>query len=144
MDTREAMRRTVPASLLALLLTCLSVPVFTAVAAAEGEAATKTPSYFELKPSIVANMQRGAKYIRCDVQLLTTSTADQESLTHHAAALRHEMFLLLSDQEGEQLKAAKGKEKFRKQALKAMRKVMQSLSGREVVDDLFFTSFYVQ
>ncbi|MCB1761174.1 MAG: flagellar basal body-associated FliL family protein [Gammaproteobacteria bacterium] len=136
------MRRSIAISLLTLVTALTTVPLCSA--AEEEEEAAKTPHYFELKPSIVANMQKGAQYIRCDVQLLTMNAPDHEAVGRHAPALRHEMFLLLSDQEGTQLKETKGKEKFRKDALSAMKKVMQKLSGRDMPEDLYFTSFYVQ
>jgi flagellar FliL protein len=138
------MRRSIAASLLTLVVVLATMPVFSADKEKDEEAKPKTPHYFELKPSIVANMQQGAQYIRCDVQLLTMNTSDHEAVSLHAPALRHEMFLLLSDQEGSQLKETKGKEKFRKNALTAMKKVMNKLSGNDTLEDLFFTSFYVQ
>lgn len=137
------MRRSNFALLLALLSFVLT-PLFGAEDEDDDESIAKTPNYYELKPSIVANMQQGAQYIRCDIQLLTLNSDDHSMVAYHAPALRHEMFLLLSDQEGTALKDTKGKEKFRKNALKAMQNVMQSLAGREVLSDLFFTNFYVQ
>ncbi|MCP4288490.1 MAG: flagellar basal body protein FliL, partial [Gammaproteobacteria bacterium] len=59
-------------------------------------------------------------------------------------ALRHELFLLISEQEGSKLKEPKGKESFRKIALEALRKVMLDQTGNEAIDDLYFTSFFVQ
>ncbi len=62
----------------------------------------------------------------------------------HEPALRHDLLLLFSDQEGKLLKDPKGKEKLRKLALEAIRKVMKELTGKEAVDDLFFTSYFAQ
>ena len=100
--------------------------------------------YLKLAPSLVANVQGGARYVRCDVQLMTHSAEAAEKLKLHTPAIRHELLLLLSDQQGGELKQTKGKEKFRKQALAAVQKVMNDLTGKDQADDLFFTSFFVQ
>ena len=123
----------------------LALPAFSAGEDPEEESEQKKPlQYYELKPSIVANMQNGAKYLRADIQLMTRDEESLEQIEHHAAALRHELFMLISEQEGSQLKDPKGKESFRKSALKALQKVMQTLTGQEMVEDLFFSSFFVQ
>ncbi|MCB1904748.1 MAG: flagellar basal body-associated FliL family protein [Gammaproteobacteria bacterium] len=128
----------VGAALLLLALPALS-------AESEEETAEKKPHlYYELTPSIVANIQKGAKYLRADIQLMTREEDSLAQIEHHAPALRHELFMLISDQEGSQLKGPKGKESFRKSALKALQKVMQALTGKEMVEDLFFSSFFVQ
>lgn len=118
-------------------------PALPAIGAEEVEE-KKPLLYFELQPSIVSNLQKGANYIRTDIQLVTHEPASLKELEHHAPALRHELFLLLSDQSGSSLKQPKGKEKFRKNALKSLQKVMRILTGNELVDDIYFTSFFVQ
>lgn len=82
--------------------------------------------------------------MRADIQLMTREDGGVEAIEFHAAALRHELFLLISDQDGAQLKNSRGKEKFRKDALKSLQKVMQHLTGKEVVEELYFTSYFVQ
>ncbi|AKH22033.1 flagellar basal body protein FliL [Sedimenticola thiotaurini] len=101
-------------------------------------------AYYELTPSIVVNVKGRAKYIRCDVQLMTQDGSNLPAISLHAPALRHELLLLLSDQDGPKIRTTKGKEKLRKQALKALRRVMKELAGDEMIDDLFFTTYLVQ
>lgn len=100
--------------------------------------------YFSLSPSFIANVHGKARYARCDIQLMVT---DEESLADvrlHAPAIRHELLLLLGDQNGEDLQTPKGKERFRQTALTAVGGVTKSLTGKNSIKDLFFTSFYVQ
>jgi len=124
-------------------------PVFfasSAWAADEGEQ-KETPkvAYHSMSPSFVSNLQGQKKYVRCDIQLMTKGAENLEAVKLHTPALRHELLLLLGDQSSSELKTPKGKEKLRKQALKAVNKVMAELTGRNnVVKDLFFTSFFVQ
>ncbi len=134
-------------SLFALIL-ALTLPV-TAFAedeeeAAEGEEAQLQSAYHSLKPSLTTNVQGDAKYVRCDVQIMTKDDRNLEQIQLHSPALRHEMLLLLGDQKGEKLKTPAGKEALRKQALKALGKVMQELTGKNTIDGLFFTAFFVQ
>lgn len=117
------------------------------LSAAEGEGEKKEKKqllYHELPPSLVSNLHTGAKYIRCDIQLMTHDEGYLEEINLHAPALRHELLMLVSDQQGTELKTPKGKEKFRKAALKAVRGVIKELTGKEMIDDLFFTSYFVQ
>jgi len=131
-----------PSTLMFLILNLL---LSANLSAAEHEAREKSqPLYLELPPSLVANLQAGAKYIRCDIQLMTHDKDYLEKIDLHAPALRHELFMLISDQQGTGLKTLEGKEKFRKAALKAVRSVVEDLTGEEMIDDLFFTSYFVQ
>jgi len=117
------------------------------LSAAENEGEEKEKKqllYHELPPSLVSNLQTGAKYIRCDIQLMTHDEGYLEEINLHAPALRHELLMLVSDQQGTELKTPKGKENFRKAALKAVRGVIKELTGEEMIDDLFFTSYFVQ
>jgi flagellar FliL protein len=101
-------------------------------------------SYYQIKPSLVANLASGGKYIRCDVQLMTNDEAFLDELKLHGPALRHSLLLLLSDQDGKHIKTASGKEELRTKALSEIGKLMQDLSGKNELKALFFTTFFVQ
>lgn len=104
----------------------------------------KKAFYYELSPSIVANLNRGGKYARCDVQMMTRVKGQLEVLALHAPALRNEFLFLIPEFDGATLKQNKGKEKLRRKALKASQKLMKKLTGKNVVDGIYFTTFYVQ
>ncbi len=101
-------------------------------------------AYYSLSPSLITNVQEGADYARCEIELMTLDEANLEDIKLHAPAIRHELLLLLGDQKGSALKTPSGKESFRKQALKAAARVMKEQTGRQSVDDLFFTSYFVE
>jgi flagellar FliL protein len=116
-----------------------------ASAADEGSEQKKPVAYFSLKPSIISNVQGQAHYARCDIQLMTRDEQNLKEIELHAPALRHELLLMLGDQKGEALLTPAGREGFRKQALAAINKVLEKQTGKKgLVDDLFFTSFFVQ
>lgn len=101
-------------------------------------------AYFALKPSIVANLTGGPKYIRCDIQLMTEDASQMPKIELHAPALRHDVLMLITGRDGRQLKGRDGKEKLRKEALQAIREHLEALTGKALVDDLYFTAYYVQ
>ncbi|MEJ1354609.1 MAG: flagellar basal body-associated FliL family protein [Candidatus Sedimenticola sp. (ex Thyasira tokunagai)] len=112
---------------------------------AEAEVEPKTAAYHALSPSLLVNLHTGARYMRCDVQLLSKDDTNLSDIQLHSPALRHELLLLFGDQKGSEMKTPEGKEALRKTALKAVNEVLEKLSGKkELVNDLFFTSFFVQ
>ncbi len=100
--------------------------------------------YYQIKPSLVANLLSGGRYIRCDIQLMTRDAAHLDALNLHDAAIRHTLLMLLSEQDGAQIKTPGGKEGLRKQALRQINQLMKKQTGKEAVESLFFTTFFVQ
>ncbi len=114
------------------------------VHAEEEEAAKAPPAYFQLKPSIVSNLNGGPRYLRVDLQILATDADAVPELETHAPALRHEFLMLLTEQDGAALKTPEGKEALRKTAITAFQKIMKEMTGKEAVKDLYFTAFYAR
>lgn len=100
--------------------------------------------YHALKPSIVSNLTGGPRYIRCDVQLMTEYASELAKIELHEPALRHTILMLIAGQDGNQLKTRDGKESFRQAALSAVQTQLQELTGKTLVSDLYFTSYYVK
>jgi flagellar FliL protein len=124
-----------------VLMLLLTLPL---VAIAEDEGGASQPAYHELSPSLVANLPSGAKYIRCDVQLMTLDASQLPDIQLHAPAIRDRLLMLISEQDGAKLKTADGREQLRKDSLGATRELMRELTGKEMVDEIFFTAFFVQ
>ncbi len=102
--------------------------------------------YHELKPELVVNFPGGgaARYMQLS---LTAVTPDEDSvalLERHEPAIRNDLLMLFSGLEAEPLAGREGKENMRKMALEAVREIMKKRTGREVVDDLYFTRFVMQ
>lgn len=112
--------------------------------AEEEEKAPITISYYQIKPSLIANLASKGKYIRCDIQLMTHDETFLDVLNLHGPAIRHTLLLLLSEQNGAELKTSDGKEALRKKALSDIKKLLKELSGKDDVESLFFTTFFVQ
>jgi flagellar FliL protein len=123
-----------------LLLSCLS----TAPCILGDEEATGTLSYYQIKPSLVANLVSGGKYIRTDIQLMTKDESYMEQFELHDPAIRHTLLLLLSDQDGKQIGTPDGKEALRQAAMTQLNDLLQELTGQTSLEGLFFTTFFVQ
>jgi flagellar FliL protein len=102
------------------------------------------PTYYELAPSLVANLGAGGKYVRCEIQLMTRDPERLADIVLHAPAIRHELLMLLSEQDGGTLHAPAGKEALRDRALATVQGLMRELTGHEAIETIFFTAFFVQ
>jgi flagellar FliL protein len=100
--------------------------------------------YYQLKPSLVANLSSGGHYVRCDIQLMTHDQDFLAILRLHTPAIRHTLLLLLSDQDGNSIKTPGGKETLRQEALSQINRLLKEQSGKAGVESLFFTTFFVQ
>ena len=127
-----------------LALLALSGALTLAVAADEEEKPPVDIGYYALKPSIVSNLSGGPKYIRCDIQLMTEQAAEIPKIELHSPALRHAILMLIAGQDGKQLQTREGKEGLRKEALQAMQAQLEELTGQAIVNDLYFTAYYVK
>jgi len=131
-----------------LRLICLALALLPAfpplLTAAEEPPPPPVIHYYQLKPSLVANLSTGGRYVRCDIQLMTHDEAFLEKLRLHDAAIRHTLLLLLADQDGDKIKTPDGKEALRKEAMTQISRLLKELSGKSEVESLFFTTFYVQ
>jgi flagellar FliL protein len=123
-----------------VLCACL----FMASTAALAEDEKPDIGYYPLKPSFVSNLRGGPKYIRCDIQLMTEQAAEIPKIELHTPALRHSILMLLAGQDGKKLKTREGKEELRQAALQSVRAQLQELSGDTIVNDLYFTAYYVK
>lgn len=128
--------------LLYLALLCLWLPL--AAQAEEEEQPKPEPLYFELSPSLVTNLNGGPKYIRCDIQLMVLGEEHKALVTKYAPMLRNEMLLMLVAQNGRTLMTLEGKEALRKRAIASLRKLMEAQTKQPVIEDLYFTSYYVE
>jgi flagellar FliL protein len=130
-----------------LLLIALALP-----AEVSGKAAATPPpapdgtQYHALSPALVSNVQSDGKprFLRCEIQLMTRQTGAVAQLELHTAPLRHALLLLFAEQDAMSLTTPAGKDALRTAALDAVRAVLQDKAGQPLVDDLYFTSFYVQ
>jgi len=102
--------------------------------------------YIDLTPAFVANYGPPGKmrYIKAEVSLRVSSQDGYRKVIHHAPSLRHEIVMFLSRQTDETMADSELKEQLRLDALSALQSVMQQEEGSEIVEDLLFSTFFVQ
>ncbi len=127
-----------------LLSTLVTLFVLAGFAHAADDEDPADIGYFAMKPSIVSNLVGGPKYIRCDIQLMTEDASLLPRIELHAPALRHHILMLIAGQDGNTLKSRDGKEQLRKAALKSIQTELKALTGKSIVNDLYFTAYYVK
>lgn len=129
-----------------ILLLCFSLA---SKAEDEGGEPTFKTQYIEMKPSFVTNYggpaKKKLKYVKADISLRVTSAQTADAVDAHMPYLRNEVVFLLSAQTEQSMKDAVSQDVIRKDALKAINKVLQEEVGSSIeVDDLLFTNFVVQ
>jgi flagellar FliL protein len=130
-----------------LLLIALALPAgLAAKPGGDPQPGADGTRYHALSPALVSNLQAEGKlrFLRCEVQLMTRQPGAVEQLDRHAPPLRHALLLLLAEQDAKALTTPTGRDTLRTAALDAVRAVLQDKTGQALVDDLYFTSFYVQ
>ena len=115
--------------------------------AEEGETtAAAEAHYFSLDPPFVVNFtgKSRARFLQVSIEGLTRDAAVKEDITKHFPQVRNNLVLLLSSKTYDELSNQEGKAALRKQVLKEIQKVLETETGKEGVEDVFFTSFVMQ
>ena len=128
---------------LLLFAQLLSLPV---LAEEKVEGAADETRYLELSPPLVTNYGGPGrmKYIKAEVSLRVDSQDEFRAVMHHVPLLRHTMVMLLSKQTDESVGSQESKEQLRLEALAATQAMMQAEEGKPMIDDLLFSTFFVQ
>ncbi len=102
--------------------------------------------YFSLDPPFIVNFsgKSRARFLQVSIEGLTRDATVKEDITKHFPQVRNNLVLLLSGKTYEELNTQEGKSVLRKQVLKEVQKVLEAETGKEGVEDVYFTSFVMQ
>ncbi|HEY3699080.1 MAG TPA: flagellar basal body-associated FliL family protein [Spongiibacteraceae bacterium] len=131
-------------------LLLISIAVITGAYAseeAEGEKASVSSEYFEIKPALITNYGGPGPihFLKVEISLRLDKDAEASSLVmHHMPHIRHELVMLFSRQSEDNLATMQGKEQLRQDALSAVQKVLETEEHKKLVGDLLFTNFVIQ
>jgi len=112
----------------------------------EGEAKDEA-MYYELSPPFVVNLQDSGKRIRflqARIQVLTRSAASLELVKTHDAPVRDGLIKLLSAQSRSDINTSQKKKALQEKALKTVKKILKTETGKSQIEGLYFTNFVVQ
>jgi len=142
MIRENAMQKLVFSLLLSLSL------VWLPAGAAEGDKpADQATTYLSLGDAMVLNLTNGSRrltFLQLKASLLIADGDAEALITPHVPAIRHQLILLLSERDAQDMKSPVKREEIRKMATARIREVVSELSGSEDVNDLLFSSFLVQ
>ncbi len=102
--------------------------------------------YFSLDPPFIVNFSGAsrARFLQVSIEGLTRDSRVKEDITKHLPQVRNNLVLLLSSKTYEELNSMEGKAGLRKQVLKEIQKILEAETGKEGVENVFFTSFVMQ
>jgi flagellar FliL protein len=130
--------------LLMVFLGALLQPAWAADEPVEG-AEDDYVNYIELKPFVSNFVSPGKlRFLKCEITIEVTSPAAHHAVNYHKPEVRHEILMLLSSKEEDQLKTVDAQHVLAQEALDKVQKVLLAEEGEAFVADLFFTSFVLQ
>ncbi len=112
----------------------------------EETAAANDAYYFSLDPAFVVNFQGKSRvrFLQVNIDGITREEAVKLEVTKHLPQIRNNIVLLLSSKTYDDLITPEGKETARNEILTEIQKVMKAETGKEGVENIFFTSFVMQ
>lgn len=113
----------------------------------EGEEPTVAEAhYFSLDPPFIVNFtgKSRARFLQVSIEGMTRDAKVKEDITKHLPQVRNNLVLLLSGKTHDELNTPEGKSTLRKQVLKEIQKILEVETGKEGVEDVYFTSFVMQ
>jgi len=101
--------------------------------------------YSPAKPMIV-NFPQGseASLIQVSVAFLVKGETTIDDLKKHEPMIRNNLLMIISAQSAKELMLTEGKQALQQKMLKETQKVMEKMTGKNKVTNLFFTSFVMQ
>ena len=121
-----------------------------AVAAEGGEAVVEEepqgdPIYLSLNPAFLVNFDHNGtiRYLQVEMQVMARDQEIIDKVQVNMPAVRNKVILLLSDQKYDDVSTVEGKDKLRQEVLTAVNEALQ-FSGKNALDEVFFTSFVIQ
>lgn len=115
-------------------------PVF---AGDDEDAGDTTVEYIEMTPKFTVNLDRPAKYLVANVQLMVEGVKYIEKVKKHLPALRHELILLYSGRSAADLQTMEQREALRLESKKLITDSLDAFSNSDGFRDLYFTEFLV-
>lgn len=103
-----------------------------------------TVVYLPLKPKFIVNLHGKRHYLRAEIQIKLKDDASKAVAQQHAAAIRHALILVLSDNKVEEITTMEGREALRQKAAEAVKQTLKTYANNEGMDDLFFTDYVAQ
>lgn len=112
----------------------------------EEMAAANEEIYYEMSQPLIVNFPKGAgvNLIQVSVSLLVKGAETIDAINKHEPMIRNNLLMAISAKSAEDLKTKKGKEALRAMMLDEVGKVMERMTKKNNVENIFFTAFVMQ
>ncbi len=102
--------------------------------------------YYDMSQSLIVNFPKGAEasLIQVTVSLLVRGGETVEAVKKHEPMIRNNLLMIISAKGPANLKTREGKEALREAMLEEVGKVMERMTRKNKVKDVFFTTFVMQ
>jgi flagellar FliL protein len=113
----------------------------------ETEVVQMDTAYISLGAPLVLNLSsKGNRttFLQLTTDVLIKNASSEAMIATHVPAMRHQLIVLLSEQNAKDMKSPSKREEIRKQATAKIRALVAALSNNEDIGDVLFSSFLVQ
>lgn len=127
-----------------LLLLMLNLSLY---AADDKAKADLTPGYVSMGEPLVLNLATDStrlSFVQIKADMLVRDENNIDLVKLHMPALRHQIILMLSEQDAAKMKSPLDREKLRKEITAKIRSVFKDLAGEDDIEDVLFSNFLVQ
>ncbi len=128
-----------------------SLPVFSGESGQVGETqgmpahSVKDYYYYEIKQPLRVSFPQGGSVGLIEIRVAFLGDADMEDvLAKHEPMIVNNLLMTISAAGADQLMSKEGKVALRRQMLQETEKVLQNMTGRHHVKEVFFTTFVMQ
>jgi len=108
---------------------------------------TSNTAYMNLSPAFVVNLdgkESDIRYLQISVSVQVGKDSDLEIVKKHMPVLRHNLNLLFSSLDFNEISSREGKEKLAQESLGVIQKALKKSTGKNVVQAVFFNSIVGQ
>jgi flagellar protein FliL len=130
-----------------MLKVILGLLLLSSLPASAAEQASADPGYVSLGEPLVLNLTtEGTRlsFVQLKAEVLIKDESDADLVEMHIPALRHQLILMLSEQNAADMKTATKREQLRQKISAKMRSVFKQLTGKDDIEEVLFSSFLVQ
>jgi len=112
----------------------------------EEEAVASEQVYYDMEKALIVNFPKGsaASLIQVSLSLLLDSVETIDVVKKHEPMIRNNLLMAISAKGADKLLTTEGKEELRTEMLAEITNVMERMSKKNKVDNIFFTAFVMQ
>ena len=106
----------------------------------------KEPIYYAFDPAFIVNFSDGnnIRYLQVTLEIMTYNQHTVEDVERHMPVLRNNLIMMFSSLSYEVLNTVAGKRKLQEEALSEIRSILKEKTGKEGVEEVYFTGFVMQ